>query len=139
MIFNLSKQEVSAINSKHLHTVDKLYRINAGVGSDLLSVKNDTMVLEVNINDQWLEKKTLEQTSNQFLTCWKKFNSVLQKSRYYTVYVYNTSPLGFMISANATKEEMALALQKFNTKTSKRLLGVFSNKELNNLSPENLK
>ena len=44
MIFNLSKQEVSAINLKHLHTVDKLYRMNAGVGSDLLSVKNDTMV-----------------------------------------------------------------------------------------------
>jgi len=138
MIFNLSEEEVSAINLKHLRTVDKLYRINSGVGSNLLSVRNDTMVLEININDKWLENKTLKQTSNQFLNCWKKFNSVLQKSRYYTVYIYNASPLWFMIGGNATKEEISLELKKLNPKTAKRLLGVFSNKELNSLSPENL-
>ena len=138
MIFNLSEEEVSAINLKHLRTVDKLYRINSGVGSNLLSVHNDTMVLEININDKWLENKTLKQTSNQFLNCWKKFNSVLQKSRYYTVYIYNASPLWFMIGGNATKEEISLELKKLNPKTAKRLLGVFSNKELNSLSPENL-
>ena len=138
MIFNLSEEEVSVINLKHLRTVDKLYRINSGVGSNLLSVRNDTMVLEININDKWLENKTLKQTSNQFLNCWKKFNSVLQKSRYYTVYIYNASPLWFMIGGNATKEEISLELKKLNPKTAKRLLGVFSNKELNSLSPENL-
>jgi len=54
MSFNLSKQEVSEINSKHLHSVDKHYRMHTGVGSQLLSVKNDTLVLEINVNDQWL-------------------------------------------------------------------------------------
>ena len=37
MSFNLSKQEVSEINSKHLHAVDKLYRMHAGVGSQFLN------------------------------------------------------------------------------------------------------
>ena len=67
MSFNLSDQEVSKINTKHIHSVDKFFRMHAGVGSDLLSVKNDTMVLEINVNDKWLTKKTLEQTSIQFL------------------------------------------------------------------------
>jgi hypothetical protein len=127
MSFNLSKQEVSKINSKHLHSVDKLYRMNAGVGSSLLSVKDDTMVLEVNINDKWLTIKTLEQISIQFLNNWKENIKELQKCKYYVVYVYKTSPLGFTISPNATEEEIALKLKKFNSREPKILLGIFSN------------
>ena len=54
-----------------------------------------------------------------------------QKCKYCIVYVYKTSPLGFTISPNATKEEIALQLKKFNSKESKILLDVFSNKEPN--------
>jgi len=71
MSFNISDKEVSKINSKHLHTVDKLYRMNAGVGSNLICVKDGTMVLEVNINNKWLAIKNLKQTSIQFLNSWK--------------------------------------------------------------------
>mgnify|MGYP000956125444 CR=1 FL=1 len=122
MSFNLSDQEVSKINSKHIHSVDKFYRMHTGVGSNLLSVKDDTMVLEVNINDKWLTKKTLEHTPIQFLNCWKEYNNVLQNCKYYIVYIYKSSPLGFTISPNATKEEIALLLKKFNSKESKILL-----------------
>lgn len=131
MSFNLSDQEVSKINTKHIHSVDKLYRMHAGVGSNLLSVKDDTMVLEVNINDKWLTKKTLEHTPIQFLNCWKEYNNDLQNCKYYIVYIYKSSPLGFTISPNATNEEIALQLKKFNSKESKILLNVFSNKEPN--------
>ena len=127
MSLNLSKQEVSEINSKHLHSVDKFYRMHAGVGSQLLSVKNDTLVLEITINDQWLTKKTLEQTSIQFLNDWKEHIKELQKCKYYIVYINKSSPLGFTIDLNTTKEEIALKLKKFNSKASKILLGVFSN------------
>ena len=128
MSFNLSKQEVSKINSKHLHSVDKLYRMHTGVGSQLLSVKNDTLVLKINVNDQWLTKKTLEQTSIQFLNSWKQNIKELQKCKYYIVYIYKSSPLGFTIDIKTTKEEIALKLKKFNSKKSKILLDVFSNK-----------
>ena len=128
MSFNLSKQEVSEINSKHLHSVDKLYRMHAGVGSQLLSVKNDTLVLEINVNDQWLTKKTLEQTSIQFLNSWKQNIKELQKCKYYIVNIYKSSPLGFTIDIKTTKEEIALKLKKFNGKESKILMDVFSNK-----------
>ena len=128
MSFNLSKQKVSEINSKHLHSVDKLYRMHAGVGSTLLSVENDTMALEINVNDQWLTRKTLEQTSSQFLNSWKQFNKELQKCNYYIVNIYKSRPLGFTIDSKTTKEEVQLKLKKFNSKESKILLEVFSNK-----------
>ena len=127
MSFNLLDKEVSKINTKHIHSVDKFFRMHAGIGSDLLSVKDDTMVLEINVNDKWLTKKTLEQTSIQFLNDWKKYNDVLQKCKYYVVYIYKTSPLGFTISPNATEEEIALKLKKFNSRESKILLDIFSN------------
>ena len=137
MSFNLSKKKVSEINSKHLHSVDKLYRMHAGVGSKLLSVKNDTLTLEINVNDQWLTKKTLEQTSIQFLKSWKDFNKELQKCNYYIVNIYKSSPLGFTINIKTSKEDIALKLKKFNSKESKILLDVFSNREPNNLLRRN--
>ncbi|GAA4270443.1 hypothetical protein [Hyunsoonleella aestuarii] len=127
MSFNLSKQEVSEINSEHLHSVDKLYRMFAGVGSQLLTVKNDTLVLEININDQWLTKKTLEQTSIQFLNNWKEHIKELQKCKYYIVYIYKSNPLGFTIDTKTTKEEIELKLKNLNSRESKILLDVFSN------------
>ena len=133
MSFNLSKQEVSKINSEHLHSVDKHYRMNTGVGSQLLSVKDDTMVLEVSINDKWLTKKTLEHTPIQFLNCWKDYNKILQNCKYYIVYIYKSSPLGFNFDVNSTEEQIALQLKKLNTKESKTLLYVLSNKVPNNL------
>ena len=133
MSFNLSKQKVSEINSKHLHSVDKFYRMHAGVGSELLSVENDTLVLEINVNDQWLTKKTLEQTSQQFLNSWKQNIKELQKCKYYIVLINKSSPLGFTVDSKTTKEEIASQLKKFNSKESKILLDIFSNKEANNL------
>jgi hypothetical protein len=132
MSFNLSDQEVSKINSEHIHSVDKLYRMHTGVGSNLLSVKDDTMVLEVNVNDKWLTKKTLEETSIQFLNSWKDYNKILQNCKYYIVYIYKSSPLGFNFDANSTKEEIPLLLKKIKSKEFKILLYRFSNKEPNN-------
>lgn len=137
MSFNLSKQEVSEINSKHLHSVDKFYRMHAGVGSKLLSVKNDTLTLEIDVNDKWLAKKTLEQTSIQFLKSWKDFNKELQKCNYYIVNIYKSSPLGFTIDIKTPKEDIALKLKRFNSKKAKILLDVFSNREPNNLLRRN--
>jgi hypothetical protein len=111
-----------------MHSVDKLYRMHAGVGSTLLSVENDTMVLEINVNDLWLTRKTLEQTSSQFLNSWKQFNKELQKCKYYIVNIYKSSPMGFTIDNRTTKEEVKLKLKTFNSKESKILLEVFSNK-----------
>ena len=137
MSFNLSKKKVSEINLRHLHSVDKFYRMHAGVGSKLLSVEKDTLTLEIDVNDKWLTKKTLEQTSIQFLKSWKDFNKELQKYNYYIVNIYKSSPLGFTIDIKTPKEDIALKLKKLNSKKVKILLDVFSNREPNNLLRRN--
>jgi len=124
---NLSKQEVSALNFKHVKSVDKFYRMFIGVGSQLVEAKNDCLTIEINVNDKWLAKKSLTATALHFLNDWKSFNKELQAFHYHRVYIYKSGILGFSLDPKTKGEEIQQKLKQFKSHKPRTLLYVFSN------------
>ena len=101
--------DISAINSYHIHNVDKHYRMFAGLSSQLLDFQNDTLYLEISISRRWA--KDVWTTAIQIANDWKKVNKELASARYYQVTIqfldtkYETG--GAVATANQSDHEIA--------------------------------
>ena len=96
---NLSTKQVETINHNHIHNVDKLYRMNAGISSRLLSVINGIALLEIEIHSGW--KKSNEVTARQFIESWRNFNPDLKGMDGWEVRIYTSEKIaGFTIHSN---------------------------------------
>ena len=81
-----SKEELSAINSRHAHAVDKLYRMFAGLSSHLLSYEEGVITLQIHHSPRW--PKDPLTTAKQLARCWFQFNKELRDAHSYTVYIH---------------------------------------------------
>lgn len=96
----LSDERVKTIHHKHMHAVDKLCRMHAGISSELIAVKNGIACLEVNIHSGW--KKPHEVTINQFITSWTNHISELKEIDGWQVRIYTSENIaGFTVSPSA--------------------------------------
>lgn len=96
---SLSSEQVEIINDEHIHSVDKLYRMHAGISSRLKSVKNGIAHLEVEIHSRW--EKTNEVTVKQFIESWGNHNPDLKNIDGWGVRIYSAEKVaGFTLSPN---------------------------------------
>ncbi|MDA0195590.1 MAG: hypothetical protein O2887_08070 [Bacteroidetes bacterium] len=110
---NLSQQEVLSISQRHILSVDKMYRMHAGVSSSLTAVKEGIVYLEVNVNIKWLEKKSPLKTAKQFADSWRHGNKELRAASGYIVNIFQTNRIaGFTLPAKKWNSRLADELRK---------------------------
>jgi len=94
----LSTEEIKKINDRHIHDVDKWYRIMEGISSRLISVREGIISLEVLIN--FTETHDPEKTTSKISETWRRFNPELGGAALIEVSVYKTRQLkGLLIKA----------------------------------------
>ena len=76
---------LSTVSDKHIHGVDKFYRMFAGLSSYLLSYENGIIELEIRFSKRW--PKPVEETALQLANSWRR-NDLLQKAKGYHVHLY---------------------------------------------------
>ena len=84
---NLTPKQVDRINRDHLHAIDKLYRMFAGVSSTLTGVSHGTGYLHVTIHRHW--ERSAADTAMQFIKSWTQQNSVLERLDGWEVTIIN--------------------------------------------------
>ena len=121
----LTDERVKTITHKHMHAVDKLYRMHAGISSDLIAVKNGIAQLEVRIHSGW--KKPHEVTIDQFITLWTNHISELKEIDGWQVKVYTSEKIaGFTISPSAIDSpELQKRLDLLNAEPERTLIYVY--------------
>ena len=88
------KETLSAINDRHMHAIDKMYRMFAGLSSHLLAYEEGTLTLQVHHSKRW--PKDPVTTAQQLAESWIRFNPELKEAHTYMVYVHASgSETGF--------------------------------------------
>ena len=95
MAIELSSKQVSEINNYYINNFDKNFRKYAGLSSELVKVKNNTIFLRIDISSQW--ERSPIRTAIQFLNGWRLHNEILKKAHFYKVALFHSSPPGFVI------------------------------------------
>jgi hypothetical protein len=78
---NLPASFIQDINHRHIKNVDKLYRMFAGLSSELLEYSDQTLQIAIECSEKW--KKPVEDTALQIAESWKTSNPELQHAKYY--------------------------------------------------------
>jgi len=100
--------DIRAISQRHIHSVDKLYRMCAGVASELISYESGVIELEVRKGKRWT--KTPEVTARQFAESWRKGNRELADAVAFLVHIYDKpTPPGFSVPADSLSDDDAIA------------------------------
>ena len=111
----MEKQLIKDINTKHIHAVDKHYRMYSGLSSQLLDYVDNTIILEITINERW--QKDSNTTAKQLADSWKKFNPELSSALHYLVHViHSKKTTGFVLNFEELKNKKLISdlIRKFN-------------------------
>lgn len=122
---NLSSEKIEAINDDHIHAIDKLYRMHAGISSRLVSVKQGVALIEVDTNSKW--PKSNEVTASQFIESWNNHNPDLMEVDGWEVRIYiNKKIAGFTISVNEIDSpELQEKINQINGNPEKNLVHIY--------------
>ena len=52
MTTTLKETDIADLNNRHIHSIDKLYRMHTGVASEILEIHDDHFVLQVQVHDR---------------------------------------------------------------------------------------
>jgi len=121
----LTEAEVSAIASRHIKNIDKLYRMYAGISSRLKSYNKGIITLEIHNSEK--TKPSDFNTAREFALKWACVNKELKQAEGFVVSFYKTVSTGFAINAESADDS---TLQKLvsELKASKptKLIGIYS-------------
>jgi len=95
--------DLSEVADRHIYSVDKLYRMHAGISSDLVSYEDEIIELEIRVTERW--PKSHEVTALQLANCWRR-NRELDQAKGYLVHIYDIQrPVGLSVSAQKSSVE----------------------------------
>jgi hypothetical protein len=121
----LTEAEVSEISSRYVKNYDKLYRMHAGISSNLKSYNNGIITLEIHNTER--SKPSDFNTALSFALQWACVNEELKEAEAFVVSFYKTGSTGFSIPLGAADDS---TLQKLvsELKESKptKLIGIYS-------------
>jgi len=86
----MEKTHIEDINRRHIHSVDKLYRMHGGLSSKLLDFNNGTIYTQIHTTDLWTKSPLL--TAFQLVQCWVDFNPELNTAWKFHVSFYSSEP-----------------------------------------------
>lgn len=78
-------KELQEVRDNHISRVDKLYRMCAGLSSELISFDGKALEIEVRHSGKW--KKEPHETASQLAKSWRR-NNLLSKAKSYRVHIY---------------------------------------------------
>lgn len=121
----LTEAEVSVISNRYVKNYDKLYRMHAGISSNLKSYNNGIITLEIHNSER--SKPSDFNTALSFALQWASVNKELKEAEGFVVSFYKTNSTGFAIPAegadNATLQKLISELKE--SKPTK-LIGIYS-------------
>jgi hypothetical protein len=98
------------LNEKHCRSVDKLYRQFAGLSSEIISFKKNTIELKIKISDRWPKDPTI--TAIQLAKCWRHYHDCLKTAKFYKVtlvYLNSDQETGGFVSLSPDQDISLLA------------------------------
>jgi hypothetical protein len=128
--YTLSESDVKQISSNHIHGVDKLNRMFAGIASELERYENGIIYLKIENTEKHLPSNY--KTALQFVECWIGGNKELRQAKGFVVVFYKTQSTGFAISLKDMKNNKELVnnlTQEFisaNKQKEHELVNIFS-------------
>jgi hypothetical protein len=99
----MDKQTLRRISDHHIGTVDKFYRMYAGLSSDIDDYADSTIYITIRKNSIW--PKDNETTAKQIAGDWRKYSEALRQAKKYHVAIINSdAPTGFVFNHNASDD-----------------------------------
>ncbi len=91
------------VAERHIYSIDKLYRMHAGLSSDLVSYENWIIDLDIRVTKRW--PKSLEVTALQMADCWLGKPELVQ-AKGYLVHIYDVQkPVGSSVPVHKGSAE----------------------------------
>ena len=110
----MDRKIIKEINFKHVKGVDKYYRMFAGLSSEFIDLKDDTLYLKIYISPQW--SKNPHTTAKQLASSWFEFQPQLAHAkRYHVTIIKIDGDTGFAISPNEMEDpiDVHILLNRF--------------------------
>ena len=87
--------DIREVANRHINSTDKLYRMCAGLSSDLVSYEDQTIELAIRVTRRW--PKSHEVTALQLAESWRR-EPELSQARGYVVHIYRSErPVGLSV------------------------------------------
>ena len=94
----------------HVSHVDKLYRMCAGLSSELISFKGKVLEIEIRHSDKW--KKDPAETADQLAKSWRR-NTLLSKATSYRTHIYKREESGGTLACAPSEIKAGVELDAF--------------------------
>ena len=121
----LTEAEVSAIASRYIKNIDKMYRMYAGISSSLKSYNNGIITLEIHNSEK--KKPSDFNTAIEFALKWACLNKELKEAEGFVVLFYKTGSTGFAISAEGAKDAtLKKLISELKESKPTKLIGIYS-------------
>ena len=127
-IDTLSETTIAGISSKHIHSVDKFYRMFAGLASHLERYEKDIIYLRIENTEKKLPSNY--KTALDLAKCWWIGNKELSHAKGFVVSFYGTKSTGVVFNYEELKDEgkikQAVEELKSAGKQKSELINIFS-------------
>ena len=101
------KIDIKAISQRHIHRIDKLYRMHGGLSSELVSYESGVIELEIRKGKRW--PKPPEVTARQLAECWRSSNQELSGAVAFVVHLYEQeTSTGFSVPTSQLQDKKAV-------------------------------
>ncbi len=121
----LTEAEVSVIASRYIKSYDKLYRMHAGISSNLKSYCNGIITLEIHNSEK--TKPSDFNTAVSFALQWACINKELKEAEGFVVSFYKTGTTGFAIPAEgADNANLQKLVSELKESKPTKLIGIYS-------------
>ena len=91
------------VAERHIYSIDKLYRMHAGLSSDLISYEDGIIELEIRVTKRW--PKSHEVTALQLADCWRG-QPELDQAKGCLVHIYDVQkPVGSSVPVHKGSAE----------------------------------
>jgi hypothetical protein len=110
------KLNYKELNKKHCQWVDKLYRQFGGLSSEIISFKNLTIELKIEISERWPKDPTT--TAIQIAKDWRHLHDCLKTARFYKVTLVFFNPdqdTGGIVKPSQYQDSSSIAQELWNT------------------------
>lgn len=92
----MNKEAIRKIAERHIHSVDKYYRMFGGLSSNLDDYSDSTIYITIHKNRNW--KKDNATTAKQLALSWRNGCDALKEAKkYHVTIIHNETPTGFAI------------------------------------------
>jgi hypothetical protein len=121
----LTEAEVSVISDRYVKNYDKLYRMHAGISSNLKSYSNGIITLEIHNSEK--TKPSDFNTAISFALQWACVNKELKEAEGFVVSFYKTGATGFAIPAEgADNANLQKLVSELKESKPTKLIGIHS-------------